>query len=91
MEFQPRKVISFGRYALGEQTAGSDVDLFMLTDSDPRDQLSAAIRTFLWQRKFSIDIVMRSATSFEKFRDVFGNLSHAVATDGVTLCAQTQY
>ena len=88
--FQPRKVILFGSYARGEQTANSDVDLLVLTDADIPDDRGAAIRKFLWQHNFPIDIVVRSTASFEEFRDVFGSLSYEVATDGVTLYEQPQ-
>jgi len=57
--FHPQKVILFGSLIWGEQRADSDLDLFVIMDSDlRRDQRAAQISRLFPYRDFPLDILV---------------------------------
>ena len=62
-EIQPEKIILFGSYARGDYTQGSDLDLFIIKDSDePSRMIRRKVDALLRGRKFSVDLIVISLT-----------------------------
>ena len=56
-EYQPEKIILYGSYAYGKPTADSDIDLFIVKDTDKRrvDRFVEVARlTSEWENRISI-------------------------------------
>lgn len=59
MQFQPQKIILFGSYAWGEPTEDSDIDLFLIMDSNlRRDERARQVRKIFSDRTFPLDIIV---------------------------------
>lgn len=60
-EVAPQKIILFGSRARGDATDDSDLDLFIIQDSQPSNRLlRRRIERLLWGREFSIDLIVRT-------------------------------
>lgn len=58
-EFNPEKVILFGSWAWGNPTADSDVDLFVIKDTeDSTRELAREINGSISPRPFPIDVIV---------------------------------
>lgn len=55
-EFKPEKVILFGSHAWGKPNKDSDVDLFIVKDSNDNRQTARAISRLIFPRPFPMDI-----------------------------------
>ncbi len=56
----PQRIILFGSYARGEATAMSDLDLFIVQDSQASNrQVRRGIERLLWGRRFGVDLIVR--------------------------------
>ena len=65
-EFHPEKIILFGSYAKGQATPQSDVDLFVIIDSDRSSwQLSEQISLAV-EHIFPMDIVVKTRKEVNK-------------------------
>jgi predicted nucleotidyltransferase len=68
-EIDPQKIILFGSRARGEARDDSDLDLFVIQDSQTANrQVRRRIEHLLWGREFSVDLIVR--TSEEVARNV---------------------
>lgn len=66
-EFQPQKVILFGSYAWGKPTEDSDVDLFLIMESDlRRDERARRIQKLFSDRTFPLDIIVYTPKELEQ-------------------------
>lgn len=65
-EFQPEKVILFGSQAWGKPEENSDVDLFIIKETDDTRKLAVKIDSFLFPRPFPIDLIVYKPTQVEK-------------------------
>jgi len=65
-EFKPEKVILFGSYAWGEPTQDSDVDLFIIKETDNTRKTAMEIDGSIRPRPFPIDIIVYRPESVEK-------------------------
>lgn len=62
----PQKIILFGSYAWGRPTEDSDIDLFIVMDSDlRRDERAKRISGFFPNRVFPLDIIAYTPSELE--------------------------
>lgn len=66
-KFNPEKVILFGSYAWGTPTKDSDVDLFIVKESDKsRRESQIEMRSFLFGSSFPYDVLVYDPKEAEK-------------------------
>lgn len=67
--YDPEKVILFGSYAAGNASEDSDIDLFMIKDTDePRPQRFVAARKLLYGAKAPVDLTVYTPREIKKSR-----------------------
>ncbi len=60
-EIAPQRIIMFGSRARGEARDDSDLDLFVIQDSQTANrQVRRRIERLLWGREFSVDLIVRT-------------------------------
>ncbi len=65
-EIQPEKVILFGSYARGDFHQDSDLDLFIIKDSEESSRmLRRKVDSLLWGRRFAVDLIVRKPSEVE--------------------------
>ncbi len=86
-QFRPLRIILFGSYARGDASEDSDVDLLVVLPAvGPRGQRSAPmIRMLAEEFPLPVDVIVQSAETMERNRQVPGTLAHRVWAEGVTL------
>lgn len=57
-EFQPEKIILFGSYAWGKAGPDSDVDLFIVKETENTRDMARKISRFVFPRPFPMDIIV---------------------------------
>ncbi len=57
-EYQPEKIILFGSYAWGKPGSDSDVDLFIIKETENTRETARAIGRSIFPRPFPIDIIV---------------------------------
>lgn len=65
-EFQPEKIILFGSYAWGRPTKDSDVDLFVVKNTDNTRETSRKISRAIFPRPFPLDVIVYTPEQVEK-------------------------
>lgn len=56
----PQQIILFGSYARGEASEDSDLDLFIIQDSQATNrEVRRKIEILLWGREFGVDLIVR--------------------------------
>ena len=66
-EIDPQKIILFGSRARGEARDDSDLDLFIVQDSQrPNRQVRRRIEYLLWGRRFAVDLIVRRPEEVER-------------------------
>jgi predicted nucleotidyltransferase len=92
VEFQPEQVILFGSYAWGEPSAGSDVDLMVIVSHSDLSECQRALRghACLSDLEIAKDVVVKTRSEFDFFRDVHASLEHKVAERGKVLYERGQ-
>ena len=66
-EFDPEKVILFGSWAWGNPTPDSDVDLFIVKDTDrPTREVAMEIDGSIFPRPFPIDLMVYKPEQVER-------------------------
>ena len=92
VEFQPEQVILFGSYAWGEPSAGSDVDLMVIVSHSDLSEYQRALRghACLSDLEIAKDVVVKTRSEFDFFRDVHASLEHKVAERGKVLYERGQ-
>ena len=60
-EINPKEIILFGSRARGEENPSSDVDLFIVQDSEASNkEVRRKIEYLLWGRRFGVDLIVRN-------------------------------
>lgn len=60
-EIQPDKIILFGSFARGDANQESDLDLFVIKDTDESSRLiRRKIDRLLWGRRFPLEVIVRT-------------------------------
>jgi predicted nucleotidyltransferase len=65
-EFKPEKIILFGSFAWGTPGPDSDVDLFIVKDTENTRETAREIDGSLFPRAFPIDIIVYTPETFKK-------------------------
>lgn len=65
-QFKPQKIILFGSYAWGKPTDDSDLDIFLIMDSNLRRDLRAhQVQKVFSERKFPLDVIVYTPQELE--------------------------
>lgn len=74
-EYQPEKIILFGSYAWGKPGPDSDVDLFIVKDTNNTREMMREISRSIFPRPFPLDIMVDTPsgveTKIKKDRNLF--------------------
>ena len=66
-EYKPGKIILFGSYACGEPTKDSDIDLFIVKDSDKSSlEMNREVSRIVFARGVAMDILVYTPKQLEK-------------------------
>lgn len=65
-EHQPEKIILFGSYAWGEPGPDSDVDLFIIKETENTRKTAMEIDGSIFPRPFPIDLVVYTPAKLER-------------------------
>jgi predicted nucleotidyltransferase len=86
-EIQPEKIILFGSYARGDFGEDSDLDLFIIKNSEESSRIvRRKVDHLLWGRRFSVDIIVRKSEEVEwNFRARNPFYLHHIFKDGKIL------
>lgn len=69
--YHPEKIILFGSYAEGMPTAGSDLDILVIKETNiPQHQRPREIRKFLRGMGIPMDIIVYTKSEIEKWKNV---------------------
>jgi predicted nucleotidyltransferase len=81
--YDPEKIILFGSYAFGNQNSDSDVDLFVVKESDmPRPQRTVFLRKMLIGTGVPIDLVVYTPQEVEKSQNIAYSFVNEVIKKG---------
>ena len=65
--FNPQKIIVFGSYAWGKPTEDSDIDIFLIMESNlRRDERSRQVQKIFSQRTFPLDVIVYTPEEVEQ-------------------------
>jgi predicted nucleotidyltransferase len=80
---QPEKVILFGSYNRGEQKQDSDIDLFIIqnTEASPYKR-ACSYRKALLDMGMSFDIIVRTPEEVQEWQNVKHSFIHTVLSEG---------
>lgn len=68
-EYKPEKIILFGSYAWGKPTKDSDIDLFIVKDSDKNSlEMNREVSRIVFERGMAMDILVYTPKQLEKRR-----------------------
>jgi predicted nucleotidyltransferase len=84
--YNPDKIILFGSYATGNPNEDSDLDLFVIKDSDlPRPQRTVQVRKMLYGSMIPIDLIVYTPKEIEESRGNKFSFVFKVLNTGKTL------
>lgn len=91
-QFQPEQIILFGSHVWGTPTANSDLDVMVIvTDSDLSDyERSVQGHRSLMGLDVAKDVIVKTRTEFDFFRQVRASLEYKVARRGRVLYDRRQ-
>src|SRR4051812_13628558 len=86
-ELNPRQIFLFGSHAWGQPGPDSDLDLMVIVDSSPYSPAKRAYFGHKCLRSLEIpkDIIVRTASEFDKNKFIAVTLDNRVATRGKLL------
>lgn len=64
--YNPDKIILFGSYVWGNPNSDSDVDLFIVKDTNNTKEMSRDINRFVFPRLFPIDVLVYAPDEVER-------------------------
>ena len=65
--FNPQKIIVFGSYAWGKPTEDSDIDIFLIMESNlRRDERARQVQKIFSQRSFPFDVIVYTPEEVEQ-------------------------
>ncbi|MEX2428198.1 MAG: nucleotidyltransferase domain-containing protein [Bacteroidales bacterium] len=84
--YNPEKIILFGSYATGTPNEDSDLDLFVIKDSDlPRPQRTAQVRKMIYGSMVPIDLIVYTPKEIIESKDNKFGFVYEVLNTGKTL------
>ena len=85
-QFAPQKVILFGSYAWGKPTEDSDIDLFVIMESNlRRDERARRIQKIFPDRTFPLDIIVYTPKEVEQSMERGNPFIEEILTKGGVL------
>lgn len=89
-EFQPEKIILFGSYAWGNPGPDSDVDLFIIKDTDQsRLDRGREVERIIYGSDFPIDVLVYTPAEIERRLQIQDFFIHDIITKGKVLWMKT--
>lgn len=80
---QPEKIILFGSYSRGDQKKDSDIDLFIIQNTELSPYKRAgAYRKALLDMGLSFDIVVKTPEEVQEWQNVKNSFIHTVLSEG---------
>ncbi|HBH13782.1 MAG TPA: nucleotidyltransferase domain-containing protein [Clostridiales bacterium] len=68
--YNPEKIILFGSYATGNPNEDSDLDLFVIKDTDlPRPQRTVQVRKMIYGSMIPIDLIVYTPKEIDESKD----------------------
>ncbi len=84
--YNPDKIILFGSYATGNPNEDSDLDLFVIKDTDlPRPQRTVQVRKMLYGSMIPIDLIVFTPKEIDESKENKFSFVYEVLTTGKTL------
>lgn len=87
-DFQPDKIFLFGSWAWGDPTPDSDVDLFIVKETENTRQLAREIDSSIFPRPFPIDIIVDRPEDVERRKEMNDFFILNILTKGKILYAR---
>ncbi|MCD4817155.1 MAG: nucleotidyltransferase domain-containing protein [Candidatus Cloacimonetes bacterium] len=87
-DYNPKKIILFGSYAMGNATSESDLDLLIVSDIEknlPRRKRGLSLLFKLRKYHFSKDILIYTKEEIEKWKNVYSAFITEINKNGVLL------
>lgn len=84
--YNPEKIILFGSYASGTPAEDSDIDIFVIKDSElPRPQRTMQLRRMLLGSQIPMDLIVYTPDEVEKEKDEKYSFVYEVLNSGKTV------
>lgn len=84
--YNPEKIILFGSYATGNPNEDSDLDLFVIKDTDlPRPQRMVQVRRMIYGSMVPIDLIVYTPKEIEESNENKFGFVYEVLNTGKTL------
>jgi uncharacterized protein len=88
--YNPEKIILFGSYAYGTPNEDSDLDLFVIKDTDlPRPQRVVQVRKLIYGAMVPIDLLVFTSQEFEASKNDMYSFVFEVYNSGKILYERT--
>ena len=88
-EVTPNRIILFGSYASGNQNYSSDIDIMILMNEEisrtEKLNLLYRIERKLLYLKYPIDLVLKSITQFNEYKNYIGTINYDASKYGKIL------
>ena len=82
-DYNPKKIILFGSYAIGNPTDDSDIDLLIVKDSNlPVIERNRLVRKLFKDYTYPIDIIVKTSDEFNKYKDIIGTVVYSASKYG---------
>jgi len=84
--YHPEKIILFGSYANGSASNDSDIDIFVIKDSElPRPERTILLRKMLFGSQVPMDLIVYTPSEVEKEKDEKYSFVYEVLNSGKTV------
>ena len=84
--YKPEKIILFGSYATGNPNENSDLDLFVIKETDiPRPQRTVQVRKMIYGSMVPIDLIVYTPKEIEESKNNKFSFVYEVLNNGTTL------
>ncbi len=87
-KFQPERIILFGSYAWGKPDPNSDVDLFIIKETENTRETARQISRSIFPRPFPIDFVVYTPAQTEKRKKIGDFFVKKIIEKGRTVYAR---
>ncbi len=84
--YNPDKINLFGSYATGKPDKNSDLDLFVVKETDlPRPERAVVVRKMIYGIMFPVDLIVYTPKEIEESKNKRFSFVHEVLNTGKTL------
>jgi len=88
LEFNPEKVILFGSYAWGTPNQDSDVDLFIIKETENTRETTRVISRKIFPRPFPMDLIVYTPLQVERRQQIKDLFVNDILSNGKILYAK---